>query len=139
MDRPRGNHARRSWGGFAPGASTADNWPLRTSAAAPPDRFRDGVLFILEIKALGVAVEIVFSFSIDSFIYRVLIHVAKPVHGGKLFAMMSGEKRPAQTAFGTTSQLVVKRKKSDNEIKADTSVVKSSGANGGALVQSVCV
>lgn len=51
--------------------------------------------------------------------------------------MMSGEKRPAQQAFGSTSQVVVKRKKSDADLNADTSVVKSSGQNG-ALVQAVC-
>lgn len=51
--------------------------------------------------------------------------------------MMSGEKRPAQQAFGSTSQVVVKRKKSDADLNADTSVVKSSPQNG-ALVQAVC-
>ncbi|KKK19839.1 putative U5 snRNP complex subunit [Aspergillus rambellii] len=48
---------------------------------------------------------------------------------------MSGEKRPAQAAFGSSSQLVVKRKKSDAGLN-DTAVVKSSSQNG-ALMQAV--
>ena len=53
---------------------------------------------------------------------------------------MSGEKRPAQRAFGPGDQqlLVAKRKKSDNGLNTGTAVVKSSGQNGGALVQTVC-
>ncbi|RHZ53364.1 uncharacterized protein CDV56_100679 [Aspergillus thermomutatus] len=50
--------------------------------------------------------------------------------------MMSGEKRPAQEAFGSSNQLVVKRKKSDGDINAGTAVVKSSAQNG-ALVQAI--
>lgn len=50
--------------------------------------------------------------------------------------MMSGEKRPAQAAFGSSNQLVVKRKKSDNELNPGTSVVKSSTQNG-SLIQAV--
>lgn len=50
--------------------------------------------------------------------------------------MMSGEKRPAQAAFGSSNQLVVKRKKSDNELNPSTSVVKSSAQNG-SLIQAV--
>lgn len=50
---------------------------------------------------------------------------------------MSGEKRPAQAAFGHASQLVVKRKKSDADLNPGTAVVKGSSQNG-ALVQSVC-
>ncbi|OJJ48085.1 hypothetical protein ASPZODRAFT_130006 [Penicilliopsis zonata CBS 506.65] len=49
---------------------------------------------------------------------------------------MSGEKRPAQAAFGSSSQLVVKRKKSDSELDLGTAVVKGSSQNG-ALVQAV--
>lgn len=49
---------------------------------------------------------------------------------------MSGEKRPAPEAFGHSSQLVVKRKKSDADLNAGTAVVKSSSQNG-ALVQAV--
>ena len=51
-------------------------------------------------------------------------------------AVMSGEKRPAQAAFGSANQLVVKRKKSDADLNPGTAVVKGS-AQGGALVQSV--
>ncbi|GAB1196130.1 hypothetical protein APSETT444_005397 [Aspergillus pseudonomiae] len=47
---------------------------------------------------------------------------------------MSGEKRPAQEAFGSSSQLVVKRKKSDAGLDNGTAVVKSSSQNG-TLVQ----
>lgn len=50
---------------------------------------------------------------------------------------MSGEKRPAQAAFGSSNQLVVKRKKSDGDINAGTAVVKTSSQNG-TLVQAVC-
>lgn len=50
---------------------------------------------------------------------------------------MSGEKRPAQAAFGSSNQLVVKRKRSDGDINAGTAVVKSSSQNG-TLVQAVC-
>lgn len=49
---------------------------------------------------------------------------------------MSGEKRPAQEAFGSSSQLVVKRNKPDAE-NPGTAVVKGSSQNG-ALVQAVC-
>ncbi|KAL4954926.1 WD40-repeat-containing domain protein [Aspergillus filifer] len=49
---------------------------------------------------------------------------------------MSGEKRPAQAAFGSSSQLVVKRKKSDAGLNDGTALVKSS-AQDGALVQAV--
>ncbi|GAB1205663.1 hypothetical protein APSETT445_004341 [Aspergillus pseudonomiae] len=49
---------------------------------------------------------------------------------------MSGEKRPAQEAFGSSSQLVVKRKKSDAGLDNGTAVVKSSSQNG-TLVQAV--
>lgn len=51
--------------------------------------------------------------------------------------MMSGEKRPAQEAFGSSNQLVAKRKKSDDDLNAGNAVVKSSSQNG-TLVQSVC-
>jgi Prp8 binding protein len=50
---------------------------------------------------------------------------------------MSGEKRPAPEAFGTSHQLVVKRNKADAELNAGTALVKGSSQNG-ALVQSVC-
>ncbi|RMJ22343.1 hypothetical protein PHISP_06790 [Aspergillus sp. HF37] len=50
---------------------------------------------------------------------------------------MSGEKRPAQEAFGASSQLVAKRKKSDDNINSGSAVVKRPGQNG-TLVQSVC-
>jgi Prp8 binding protein len=50
---------------------------------------------------------------------------------------MSGEKRPAPEAFGHTSQLVVKRKKSDADLNPGTAVMKSSSQNG-ALIQAVC-
>lgn len=49
---------------------------------------------------------------------------------------MSGEKRPAPEAFGHSSQLVVKRKKSDADLNPGTAVVKSSSQNG-ALIQAV--
>lgn len=51
---------------------------------------------------------------------------------------MSGEKRPAQEAFGASNGqlMVAKRKKSDNDLNAGTAVVKSSGQNG-ALIQAV--
>ncbi|KAL2839790.1 WD40-repeat-containing domain protein [Aspergillus pseudodeflectus] len=49
---------------------------------------------------------------------------------------MSGEKRPAQAAFGSSNQLVVKRKKSDGSLNDSTAVVKSSSQNG-TLVQAV--
>lgn len=49
---------------------------------------------------------------------------------------MSGEKRPAQAAFGSSSQLVVKRKKSDADLNPGTTLVKGSSHNG-ALVQAV--
>lgn len=52
--------------------------------------------------------------------------------------MMSGEKRPAQEAFGAGNQLVVKRKKSDADLNPGTAVVKGSSAQNGALVQAVC-
>lgn len=52
--------------------------------------------------------------------------------------MMSGEKRPAQQAFGAGNQLVVKRKKSDADLNTGTAVVRSSSAQNGALVQTVC-
>lgn len=51
--------------------------------------------------------------------------------------MMSGDKRPAQQAFGAGNQLVVKRKKSDADLNSGTAVVKSSSGQNGALVQSV--
>lgn len=51
---------------------------------------------------------------------------------------MSGEKRPAQEAFGSANQLVVKRKKSDGDLNTGSAVVKGSSQNG-ALIQSVCV
>jgi hypothetical protein len=51
---------------------------------------------------------------------------------------MSGEKRPAQAAFGSANQLVVKRNKPDAELNPGTAVVKGSSQNG-ALVQSVCL
>ena len=51
--------------------------------------------------------------------------------------MMSGEKRHAQEAFGSSNQLVVKRKKSDADLNPGTAVVKGS-SQGGALVQAVC-
>lgn len=50
---------------------------------------------------------------------------------------MSGEKRPAQAAFGSANQLVVKRNKPDAELNPGSAVVKGSSQNG-ALVQSVC-
>lgn len=50
---------------------------------------------------------------------------------------MSGEKRHAQEAFGSSNQLVVKRKKSDADLNPGTAVVKGS-SQGGALVQAVC-
>ena len=50
---------------------------------------------------------------------------------------MSGEKRPAPEAFGTSRQLVVKRNKADAELNPGTALVKGSSQNG-ALVQSVC-
>lgn len=50
--------------------------------------------------------------------------------------VMSGEKRPAQAAFGSSNQLVVKRKRSDGDINAGTAVVKSSSQNG-TLVQAI--
>ncbi|GAT19039.1 U5 snRNP complex subunit [Aspergillus luchuensis] len=49
---------------------------------------------------------------------------------------MSGEKRPAQEAFGSSNQLVVKRKKSDAGLNDSTAIVQSSSQNG-ALIQSV--
>jgi hypothetical protein len=49
---------------------------------------------------------------------------------------MSGEKRPAQAAFGSANQLVVKRNKPDAELNPGTAVVKGSSQSG-ALVQSV--
>ncbi|KAL4991753.1 WD40-repeat-containing domain protein [Aspergillus falconensis] len=49
---------------------------------------------------------------------------------------MSGEKRPAQAAFGSSSQLVVKRKKSDGGLNDSAALVKSSGQDG-TLVQAV--
>lgn len=49
--------------------------------------------------------------------------------------MMSGEKRPAPEAFGTSQQLVVKRNKAAEN--AGTELVKGSSQNG-ALIQSVC-
>jgi len=52
--------------------------------------------------------------------------------------MMSGEKRPAQAAFGSTNQLVVKRNKADADLNPGTAVVKGSSAQNGALIQSVC-
>lgn len=51
--------------------------------------------------------------------------------------MMSGEKRPAQEAFGSSNQLIAKRKKSDTDLNAGNAVVKSSSQNG-TLIQSVC-
>lgn len=52
---------------------------------------------------------------------------------------MSGEKRPAQEAFGSSNQLVVKRKKSDADLNSGTAIVKSTSSQNGAVVQSVCV
>ncbi|KAE8145193.1 WD40-repeat-containing domain protein [Aspergillus avenaceus] len=49
---------------------------------------------------------------------------------------MSGEKRPAQEAFGSTNQLVVKRKRSDAGLNSNAAVVKSS-LQDGTLVQAV--
>ncbi|OOF91034.1 hypothetical protein ASPCADRAFT_211634 [Aspergillus carbonarius ITEM 5010] len=49
---------------------------------------------------------------------------------------MSGEKRPAQEAFGSSNQLVVKRKKSDAGLNDSTAIVQSSSQNG-ALIQAV--
>lgn len=49
---------------------------------------------------------------------------------------MSGEKRPAQEAFGTSNLVVAKRKKSDGNVDG-TAIVKSSTQNG-TLVQAVC-
>ncbi|KAJ6084493.1 hypothetical protein N7486_011293 [Penicillium sp. IBT 16267x] len=49
---------------------------------------------------------------------------------------MSGEKRPAQEAFGSSSQLVVKRKKSDADLNPGTAIVKGSSQNG-ALIQAI--
>lgn len=49
---------------------------------------------------------------------------------------MSGEKRPAPAAFGSSHELVVKRNKAD-AANAGTALVKGSAQNG-ALVQSVC-
>lgn len=49
---------------------------------------------------------------------------------------MSGEKRPAQEAFGSSSQLVVKRKKSDADLNPGTAIVKGSSQSG-ALIQAV--
>lgn len=51
---------------------------------------------------------------------------------------MSGEKRPAQAAFGSSSQLVVKRKKSDAGLNDSAAVVKSSSQDG-AIVQAVWI
>jgi hypothetical protein len=51
-------------------------------------------------------------------------------------AMMSGEKRPAPDAFGSSSQLVVKRQKSDSNLNANAVAVR--GAQNGTLVQAVC-
>lgn len=48
---------------------------------------------------------------------------------------MSGEKRPAPAAFGSSHDLVIKRNKAD-AINAGTALVKGSAQNG-ALVQSV--
>lgn len=53
------------------------------------------------------------------------------------YSNMSGEKRPAQEAFGTSSQLVAKRKKSDDNLNSGNAVVKSKSQNG-TLVQAVC-
>jgi hypothetical protein len=52
-----------------------------------------------------------------------------------VFAIMSGEKRPAPDAFGSSSQLVVKRQKSDANLNSSTVVLRP-GQNG-ALVQAV--
>lgn len=49
---------------------------------------------------------------------------------------MSGEKRPAQEAFGSSNQLIAKRKRSDGDVNAGNAVVKSASQNG-TLVQSV--
>ncbi|KAJ5201550.1 U5 small nuclear ribonucleoprotein 40 kDa protein [Penicillium cinerascens] len=50
---------------------------------------------------------------------------------------MSGEKRPAQAAFGSANQLVVKRNKADADLNPGTAVVKGSSAQNGALIQSI--
>jgi hypothetical protein len=52
-----------------------------------------------------------------------------------VFVIMSGEKRPAPDAFGSSSQLVVKRQKSDANLNSSTVVLRP-GQNG-ALVQAV--
>ena len=49
---------------------------------------------------------------------------------------MSGEKRPAPEAFGSSHELVVKRNKAD-AVNGGTALVKGSAQNG-ALIQSVC-
>ncbi|KAL1981711.1 hypothetical protein VTN96DRAFT_2325 [Rasamsonia emersonii] len=48
---------------------------------------------------------------------------------------MSGEKRPAPDAFGSSNQLVVKRQKSDSNLNANAVTVRS--AQNGALVQAI--
>lgn len=48
---------------------------------------------------------------------------------------MSGEKRPAPDAFGSSNQLVVKRQKSDSNLNSNAVTVRS--AQNGALVQAV--
>jgi Prp8 binding protein len=52
---------------------------------------------------------------------------------------MSGEKRPAQAAFGSANQLVVKRNKAEADPNSGTALVKGSSAQNGALIQSVCL
>jgi hypothetical protein len=52
-----------------------------------------------------------------------------------VIVMMSGEKRPAPDAFGSSSQLVVKRQKSDANLNSSTVTLRP-GQNG-ALVQAV--
>lgn len=49
---------------------------------------------------------------------------------------MSGEKRPASESFNPTTQLVVKRQKSNSDLKSNVVTLRS-GQNG-TLVQTVC-
>jgi hypothetical protein len=51
-------------------------------------------------------------------------------------ATMSGEKRPASESFNPTTQLVVKRQKSNSDLKSNAVTLRS-GQNG-TLVQAVC-
>jgi hypothetical protein len=49
--------------------------------------------------------------------------------------MMSGDKRPASDAFGSSSQLVVKRQKSDSNLNANAVAVQ--GGQNGTIIQAV--